>query len=152
MNVPNLQLNKGRDSTDEKYTLEPAVLDEITQLNQDDIRLYRRCADLFAERMRLSKSGMPFAHAAIQQVNNKSLTGWAWWDKSDEPVVIEVVCEDRVLGEAFAQDLRPGLLRFAPPRLGYVGFHFTYPNALDDGSTVVCRVKATGQVIGEEHI
>lgn len=150
--IPNLELNRGRSSTDEEYSLDPDVLDELKRLNHDDIRLYQQCVELFEQRTRLWATGMPFVHAAIQNVNPKSLSGWAWWDKSDNAVVVEILFEGRVLGEAVAHDLRPGLLRFGLPRRGYVGFHFTYSSGLPVGSEVSCRVKETGQFIGTEQV
>ncbi|MBN1007307.1 sulfotransferase family 2 domain-containing protein [Amphritea pacifica] len=146
--IPNLELNKGRSQTSNPYEFDPEDLQVLENLNQEDIELYRQCVELFDQRAVLWQSGKPYVHATLQQVSHKSLSGWAWWDISDESVVVEVLVEDRVLGEAEAKDLRPGILRLGLPRLGYVGFHFQYPDELPTGTKLTCRVKETGQVIG----
>ena len=61
-------------------------------------------------------------------------------------VAIEVLLESEVLGETAAKDLRPGVLRRGLPRLGYVGFHFQFPNELPTGTQLICRVEETGQI------
>lgn len=150
--IEGMELNRGRKSIGQDYDLEPEVLAELQQLNREDLALYQQAVELFAQRERLWQEGLPFVHGAIQQANPKSLVGWAWWDRSDEPVVVEVLHEGRVLGEASAHDLRPGMLRFGLPRYGYVGFRVVYPRPLPAGAKVICRVKATGQLLGEASV
>ncbi|BBB25592.1 sulfotransferase family 2 domain-containing protein [Amphritea japonica] len=145
--IPDLELNKGRSYTHEPYKLDIEVINRLEAINQEDIDLYRQCVDLFEQRTILWKSGKPFVHAALQQVSHKSLSGWAWSDTSDEAVTIEILIEDKVLGEVISTDFRPGMLRIGLPRGGYVGFHFQYPYELPAGTTLICRVKETGQVI-----
>ncbi|MBQ0784409.1 MAG: sulfotransferase family 2 domain-containing protein [Amphritea sp.] len=145
--IPDLELNKGRNSTHEPYKLDPEVISRLEALNQEDIDLYRQCVDLFEQRTVLWQSGKPFVHAALQQASHKSLSGWAWWDISDEAVTVEVLIEDEVLGEAVSTEFRPGMLRLGLPRAGYVGFHFQFPNELPTGTQLTCRVKETGQII-----
>jgi hypothetical protein len=150
--IPDLELNKGRNSTHEPYKLDPEVIKKLEILNQEDIDLYRQCVDLFEQRTVLWQAGKSFVHAALQQVSCKSLSGWAYWDNSDEAVIIEILIEGVVLGEAVAKDLRPGILRLGLPRLGHIGFHFQYPNELSVGTKLTCRVKETEQFIGSVQL
>jgi len=129
------------------HDIAPQDLQEMARLNQQDIRLYRTALELFNQRLSLYKDGLPFVHGCIQQCSKERVLGWAWWEKSDLPVEVDVLINQTMTGRCVATELRPGLLRWGVPRFGQVGFKL--PLKATVGDKITCRVAMTGQVLGE---
>lgn len=150
--LASVEMNMGRADKTLGYELPKAQQEEITALNKEDIRLYRRAKRLLEERKALFDKGLPFVHGEIQQLSDKSLSGWAWHFDNDTAVELEVHLDGECVGHCTAKDLRPGLLRLAPPRNGYAGFHYNFANPLTTGSVVKVVVASSGQCLGEKTV
>ncbi|MBR9911237.1 MAG: sulfotransferase family protein [Gammaproteobacteria bacterium] len=145
--IPGLRLNTGSEEKSFSYELTKKQDVEIRKLNKPDIQYYQRARKLFNLRHEFFRKNLPFAHGAITQSSPKSVTGWAWWAQSDAAVDVLVYKNDQLCGQAVASSLRPGQLRYGPPRNGYVGFHVDYQ--AESGDEIRCEVAETGQVLGQ---
>jgi hypothetical protein len=145
-------LNQGRESRDEVYELPEEQLQELQQLNQQDLALYQRVVELYQQRYELFLQEKPYVHGVVQQLSDKDISGWAWYTQADQAVTVDILVDGKSVGVAQARDLRPGLLRFSPPRLGYVGFRFDFKNTLSVGAEVSVIVTDTGQILGVQKV
>lgn len=148
--VPNLQLNKNRSELSDLHAITEQQKLEIENLNREDMLLYEQVCKLLNERISYSKKNCDFIHGQIQQISCKGVWGWAWSARNDDPVEVTVRCNNRIIGVTRARDLRPGMLRFSPPRGGYVGFRQDYDASL--GDVISCEIAATGQCIGIKKV
>ncbi|WP_447926358.1 sulfotransferase family 2 domain-containing protein [Vreelandella sp. EE27] len=143
-----VELNRGRSKKKVSYDFSDGVVKELMELNKTDFILYNSAKELFETRLSLFKKGLPYVHGAVQDANKQMIRGWAWFAKDRKPVDIDVWINGNQDGQVLAKDMRPGLLRLAPPRLGYIGFHHAFSKPLATGDYVECSVSETGQVIG----
>jgi len=141
--------NVGKRKLYQQHEIGDAELHELHHLNALDLRNYKRCLDIFEQRLLLSERGLAFTHGRLGQITPQKISGSAWWfgERRDEPVMIEILVNGRVEGRVSATSFRPKLRSISVPRGGYVGFQLVIP--LRDGDTVSCRVQETGQVLGE---
>ncbi|QHD50384.1 sulfotransferase family 2 domain-containing protein [Vreelandella aquamarina] len=146
-NIQSVSMNMGRKDKAAEYELPEEQLNEIRSLNEDDLQLYDHAKRLFLKRETLFKQGRPYVHGAIQQQSNKSISGWAWWQGSDDSVELAIEVDGETVATVYAKDLRPGLLRLGLPRRGYVGFHHNFAEPLSEDAVVTVRVAKTGQCI-----
>lgn len=146
LETPQLKLNpkvdKGAKST---RNLEKSF-EEIRALNDRDIALYKWGKRLHQDRVEQLEGGLPYVHGMIQNLSRRHWRGWAWWEQSSDPVVVQVVRDGEVLDETTATEIRPGLAAIGSPRAGNVGFTLTLPKAAA-GKGARCVVKETGQEI-----
>jgi hypothetical protein len=142
-------MNVGRSDNSEAYDIPGEQLEELKKLNQQDIRLYKHGVKLLRKRRQLHQKEQPFVHGAIQAVNEQSVQGWAWFAESTDAVKLEIQVDGDRVGSVHARELRPGLLPFAPPRRGYVGFQLNFSKPVKPGTKVRAVVAGTDQVIGE---
>lgn len=138
------------DRVGEPHALAAEDVASIMALNQKDITLYQQATVLFEQRVMLHEQHLPFVHGAIQKVTNRQVMGWAWWGLSDLPVELEILVDGELIARTVACDLRPGLMRWAPPRSGYVGFKSAIQAKV--GAVISCRVAMTGQVIDTQVV
>lgn len=146
------QENVGKRELHQQHQIGDAELSELRNLNARDLKNYRRCLDIFEQRLILSERGLAFTHGRLGQITPQKISGSAWWsgERRDEPVMIEILVNGRVEGRASATSFRPRLRSISVPRGGYVGFQLSIP--LTDGDAVSCRVEETGQVLGEMRL
>ena len=145
--INSVEMNLGRGDKSKSYSLPISQLQEIVELNQDDIVLYEKAKKIFLNRKEIFSSGLPFAHGAVQQRNEKSVSGWAWWSNSDEPVNLNVEYDGEVLANISATALRAGMLRLNLPRDGYVSFHVNFSKPIAEYANIVVKVADTGQIL-----
>lgn len=151
-NIEPIAMNVGRKDKDQTYNVPKNQLDEIRALNEDDIRLYNVATHIFHQRHQLFLENKPFVHGMIQQLSDKSLTGWAWGQEGDTAIAVDILVEGKNVGTVEGRDLRPGLLRLAPPRKGYIGFHHNFVKPLAKGTVVQAVVAETGQLLDEQRV
>lgn len=112
--------------------------------NSQDVALYELGRDLLESRLAMSGAGQDYVHARLEVAQPNRIAGWAWWaGERDDPVRVEICVNDQTLTTIDAIQLRPNLLRLAPPRGGYVGFSASVDAVV--GDHVFCRVVETGQ-------
>ncbi len=146
-------MNMGRKRTDQGYELPDEQREEMLALNEDDVALYRRAQRLFDTRWALFQKDLPFVHGDVQQLSDKSISGWAWWGaERTDAVALTLRVNGEDVGNVQATQLRPGLLRLAPPRMGYIGFHHHFARTLKPSDQVEVVVTETGQVIGQQRL
>jgi hypothetical protein len=149
--IPHREDNRSRSEKIVKYEFNQEEEKELIQLNQKDIALHRKCKELLETRLYNFQQAKPFAHAAIKEVTEKIVSGWAWWAVKDiKPVVIELLVNGQVVATTQAVELRTGLCYLRPSRGGYVGF--TFVTTLQLGDQVQCRVEKTGQYFPKEPL
>lgn len=140
-----LKKNKGRSSLDQAHEISQEDVDEFSSLNEKDIAFYENVKSIFEQRRSLHEDNLPYAHARLTIVNSKKISGWAWWEcGEEEPVEVIVRVNGQPVQKVRATEMKPQLLRFSPPRRGYVGFSLSV--SLKSGDEVDCVVQATGQV------
>ncbi|MFH7587933.1 sulfotransferase family 2 domain-containing protein [Oceanimonas smirnovii] len=152
LDLPNLELNVGRDKKSKTYTLDEKTASEIIELNKEDIQLYKNASKLFLERKSIEEKGFSYVHGDIQQVNDKSVSGWAYYSNSNDPVLVTILKNNNIIGQVNATDLRPGFLSVSPPRNGYIGFRFKFNTPCKPGEKISCIISSSGQVLGSHQI
>lgn len=152
LNIRSVDMNMGRADKITSYKLPKEQLEELTRLNEQDIRLYRKAVHLFEQRKMLFGDGKGYVHGAVQQMSDKSVSGWAWHAESDRPVALDILVNSSYVAMLESKDLRPAFLRLGLPRLGYVGFHYDFETPLAKGSVVEVVVSGTGQVLDKRSI
>lgn len=115
----------------------------IRQHNQQDFVLYESSLIRLRQRWRLYQEGKPWVHGVIGNMMPKFIGGWAFFDSSERPVDLKVFVNDQLVGQISAQDYRPHLIKFIPPRAGYVGYRLAHELKVGDIVRVV--VIETGQ-------
>ena len=127
-----------------------AQAEEIRALNPKDTALYEACLAQLAERERLHEAGARYAHGGLLRCRPREVVGWAWWERGEAPVEVEVYINDALAGVAQAAELCPPALAWGPPRGGYVRFRL--PLQARPGDTVACRVREQGQCLATGEI
>ncbi|ROQ20060.1 sulfotransferase family protein [Marinimicrobium koreense] len=140
-----LEENKGRKALDQTHQINQDDIEYFLELNDKDIAFYSHVRSLFEQRLAFHNSNLAYAHAKLTSVTTKKISGWAWWagDQTD-PVDVVVRVNGHPVDTVKATALKPQLLRFNPPRAGYVGFSSDV--SIEAGDKVDCIVKKTGQV------
>lgn len=152
LELPNLELNMGRESKSTCYNLDEDTLKEISELNKDDILLYKTSSEIFTERKRIDQEGLSYVHGDIQQATENFVSGWAYYSHGDAPVSVTILKNGTIVGRTDAKDLRPGLLWITPPRNGYIGFHFNFDTPCKEGDKISCVIEASSQELGSRLI
>lgn len=153
ISIESQALNKGRSNLNDEYELMVDQLEEIEILNKRDINTYKKAINIYEKRYDFFKKGLPYVHGAIQLFSNKMISGWAWYaQEENRPVLLEIIVNDQNGTVIVASDLNVSLLRWSPPRLGYVGFSYTFDKKLNEGATVLVKVADTGQVLGKKTL
>lgn len=152
LNVQSVDMNMGRPDKATSYELPKEQLEELTALNEQDIRLYRKAVHLFEQRKALFDNGKGYVHGAVQQMSEKSISGWAWHAQSDMPVALSILVDGKQVATVESKDLRPAFLRLGLPRSGYVGFHYNFVTPLAKRSVVEVVVDDTRQLVGKKRV
>lgn len=152
LNVQSVDMNIGRKNKATSYELPKEQLNELVDLNEQDIRLYHKAVHLFNQRKALFDDGKGYVHGAVQQMSDKSVSGWAWYEKGDASVDLDILVNGTYITTLDSKDLRPAFLRLGLPRLGYVGFHYDFETPLAKGSIVEVVASETGQLLDKRTI
>lgn len=124
------------------------LINLIIENNLVDMKLYDYVYDQQQRRLAIEKQGEKWCFGSIRQVTDSYIRGYACWHNSEDCVTVQLVNENgEVLQEVEANQYRPGLCRFNPPRNGFIGFNISVKNITDDVSVIV---KSTGQVLIDE--
>lgn len=150
--IPSVAMNMGRKDTYNCYELPDYQLEEIRMLNQDDVKFYRKAANLFKQRQDLFKENMPYVHGKMQPLTGKVLSGWAWYANSEAAVKVNILVNGKLVDTVEAKDLRQAQLSLAPPRHGYVGFQYSFAKPPVKGTKIQVVVEKTGQVLSHRRI
>ncbi|MCX2831889.1 sulfotransferase family 2 domain-containing protein [Microbulbifer thermotolerans] len=142
--IPGRQENRGRADINVGYELPLEQETELRKLNAADIRLYEEISAQFEWRLRLVDSEIGFVTGLINKLDNGLLYGWALADQGDDPVLVQARAGGEVIGEALANQYRPGLREKGVGRGGFVGFSIDI-GRLKGGEKVECVVASTGQ-------
>ncbi|MCP5325079.1 MAG: hypothetical protein H7A09_01980 [Oceanospirillaceae bacterium] len=120
----------------------------LRERNRQDMHLYQRCVALHTERWRLFEQGLEWTHGVIGNLTKQSIQGWAYGAVNDEPVGLDILVNDELIGHVDATEPRPNLKQYETPRCGYVGF--TLAADLKEGDRVAAIVSRTGQRLREK--
>tara|TARA_R110001583_G_scaffold166104_3_gene318860 strand:+ start:7660 stop:9639 length:1980 start_codon:yes stop_codon:yes gene_type:complete len=145
LDIPRLEANLGKQQLSEMHPVEDDDLVLLNELNAADFKLYQEAVANVETRWQFFKQAKPWVHGHFGGANTRKAFGWAWWDRSDEPVEIEIRINGRVAGVARASEFRPHLHAIGAPRGGYVGFSLPIEAAV--GDPVSCMVVDTGQLL-----
>lgn len=122
----------------------------VQALNQEDLHLYDQAAGLFEQRLEAFRRGELWVHGRVTEARLRKIAGWAWHDSGDRPVGVTLKINGSVVAETEAAAFSPGLVRWAPPRGGFVGFEFA--GRYHPGDTLECLVSKTGQALGGAQV
>ena len=147
LDVGQINLNQNPSRTGGLYHLSQDDEDLIRELNQADVRLYNKVRSLFEQRINLA--GSNWTYGGLDELTNREwITGFAY-QHSLKPVEMELLVDGVAVGEAHAVEPRGDVGAMSVPRRSCIGFRFKLPIALSAGQIVTCRVKSTGQILGE---
>ena len=68
----------------------------------------------------------PYVHGEVTSIDRGVITGWAWWENSDDAVQLMVFYAYKSLGTVVA-DKPHSLGKYGAPRAGMVGFNISLP-------------------------
>jgi len=145
LNFRELVKNAGREILSRAREMSGEERSELLRLNSKDVELYENACELFDERVAMYQQRWRYAHASLSLVYPKKVTGWAWWEGSDDtPVEVGIRVNGEEQARTSAQLFRHRLSQYSPPRDGHIGFSARI-NA-KPGDRVDCVVLETGQV------
>ena len=129
----------------------------------EDVAHYSNAVHIWKERWQMYNACKPYVHGEVTSIDRGVITGWAWWENSDDAVQLMVFCDYKSLGTVVAD--KPHFLgEHGAPRAGMVGFKFLLPteslpfNASswddlgDDQVTFTVMVAGTWQVLAHSWI
>lgn len=120
------------------------VISEITEINHDDISLYRNAKNLLGERVNLLNSNLPFTFGTFYVNRTGKLQGWAFRRNISDIPQIHIIVNGRFFTTVLAKDFNVALNSFRAPRKGYVGFNVTIPDGIAIDK-IECIVSDTNQ-------
>ncbi|WP_231758084.1 sulfotransferase family 2 domain-containing protein [Microbulbifer elongatus] len=141
--IPELTENLSRDSYADPYEITEEQEMELRKLNAAELHFYGLAREQFEWRKTLSGMGS-FVAGVVMKPKDGRLGGWAVADEGDEPVALHIKIDGKVVGEAIANEDRPGLREKGVKRGGFVGFTFDV-SGYRPGSSIECLVAETGQ-------
>lgn len=144
--LPRREDNVGDRSSNELLEVSDDHRQEMLELNDKDVQLFRRAEWLLEQRLALFNEGKPWVHGVVTETRPRKIAGWAWADLGDAPVDVEIRVNDEVVAVAPATAYVPALARWSVPRAGFVGFECRGSFAV--GDKVECRILKTGQLLG----
>lgn len=130
------------------YAVPEETTDTYAAAVAKDMDVYRHANRLLDQRLAALDAGYTYVHGMIQGANHSAVRGFAFDSADDEPVVVELEVNGKLVGSSRATGDRPGLRAISAPRHGYVGFDFHKRNLLKTGDRVVVKAAASGQVLG----
>lgn len=143
--IPDREDNLGNERVGNPHDIPKEQRDILINLNKKDIALFRKADRLLEERLKLFKAGKPWVHGQVTHSKKNKISGWAWYEASDEPVKLSLSVGGDYVGEASATMFWPSLARYAPPRGSFVGFEFA--GSFNADAPIECVVEDTGQVL-----
>jgi hypothetical protein len=91
----------------------------------------------------LNASRINRSHGIVGQVKNNKVMGWAAWYYRDEPAVVEVYINDRLVAERAAVEPRLHLANMPKTRKGYCGYTIDISDAkYKKGDELIVKVKS----------
>lgn len=118
----------------------------IEKENLQDKKLYDFSKELFNQRLAIHESGFDWTYGFIDSGNEESISGAAYFSKSDEPVELEIYAGDTLLSVITSNKYRPGLVQYCVPRKGFIGFGFKVPEGCSS-SDIKVKVRDSGQLL-----
>ena len=151
LEIQGLDINKNSEKTSASYTLSESDIALIKENNKLDFELYNYALQRFERQKLAIESDKPFVrygntHLAPKE-KGKMLKGWAANYDSDAPVELEVFTEDKKISTLVASDYRSAANERNIHRNGFVGFSFTYPAKLPNGTKISIKVKGSGETL-----
>jgi len=144
IDIPNLELNLGKRATSDTHEIAPEVLNRLRKQNLQDLNLYQKTRDWWAQ-VHVQRDGKaPLLRGEIDSLADNKIAGWAFWDDSNRAAVLEVLVEGKPVGICKATLFKPRLNMYRARRNGYVGFEKTLRD-LRPGQRVEVRAKSTQQ-------
>nr|WP_159063761.1 sulfotransferase family 2 domain-containing protein [Thaumasiovibrio occultus] len=129
-----------------KESLPQAVMDELTQLNQQDMCLYQQALELHNQRMALFEQEKPWAHLHASVNLNDVLHGCAYFASGEEAVTLVVKINGKEQAVVTAQGYCGMFPKFSFPRQRYIGFSLPLAKWRDAGiNELELMVSTTGQ-------
>lgn len=141
------KLNVAAEYKNETTVVSTEMLDLAREKTRDDRRVYDRAVQLLKTRKQMLEKSLPFVHGTVYRSDAGSLKGFAFFERSDEPVPVSLVVNGKTVGEPRrALDFRANLAAYGAARDGFIGFQFKMPD-LRAGDIAECVVAETGQVL-----
>jgi len=145
--VPILKNNINTNKQYLESCIDEKLKNEILDSNQKDIALYKKSLWLHGERIKFLDKGLPWVHGTVKLLENRIITGLAWYAESNDAVELDIYANDKVIGHSIASQLYCGPLKAKFPRLGYVSYKYVKTKSQLKGTKISVVVKATGQSI-----
>ena len=136
---------------------------KIQEHTLKDVTHYSNAVHIWKERWLMYQACKPYVHGEVTSIDRGEITGWAWWENSDDAVQL-MVFHDFKFVSAVVADKPHFLGEHGAPRAGMVGFNILLPTDFlpfnasswddlgDEQVTVVVMVAHTWQVLTHSWI
>ena len=145
--------------TYEKVSISAKIQEHVRK----DVTHYSNAVHIWKERWLMYQACKPYVHGEVTSIDRGEITGWAWWENSDDAVQL-MVFHDFKFVSAVVADKPHFLGEHGAPRAGMVGFNILLPTDFlpfnasswddlgDEQVTVVVMVAHTWQVLTHSWI
>ena len=151
IDIQGLDINKNTEKKSSSYELSDEEIALIKKHNKEDFKLYEYALTRFERQKLAIESDSPFIRYGKTSMatshEGKMMKGWAADYDSQAPVAIEVRVGKKKIVELSASEYRSTANERNVHRKGFVGFSFTYPKKLKDGTQVDFIIKRTDEVL-----
>jgi len=117
---------------------------ELKTLNAAEIAFYNQARQQLIWRGKISDSAQVFSRGVVSRLHGQQLSGWAVYDRGDDPVRLHISINGEKVGETVAFENRPHLHLLGVRRGGFVGFSLDIPPVTAEDEISV-SVADTGQ-------
>lgn len=133
--------------------MSPEELREIERLNDQDVAIYRRAQQVFANRLKTYEQGLENdLRGGITAANgDQGVTGWALDMKSPTPVTVDVLVDGRMLAQVTCDQQAPCLSGWNLPVVDSAGFSIPHAG-LDSRSVIELRDPVHGFVMDRRKL
>ncbi|QIR15128.1 sulfotransferase family 2 domain-containing protein [Shewanella aestuarii] len=148
LSVDRENVNVSKKLTESNISSEDIV--KYTQLLNRDIEYYQQALSLFLQRKEYFKNGKEWVYA-YAVVNNHSITGCAYFNRSDEYVVLDLIRNGKSIAKLNANSYFSSFPKAVFPRSRYIGFTYPLENSSSEDIFDIIVV-STGQKINLEPL
>jgi len=143
------QDNVGLEKTQAKETLTAEQCEIITTNNSLDIILVNQVKALFEQRITCKNNNLAWIHSCGHINPNNILVGCAYYEQREEAVELELIINNKIVKQFYADQFTGLYPKVKFPRARYVGFHVNL-NDFEHVMQVQLKVRETEQIVFEQ--
>tara|TARA_B100001063_G_C16745626_1_gene547316 strand:+ start:601 stop:1572 length:972 start_codon:yes stop_codon:yes gene_type:complete len=151
IDIQGLDINKNTEKKSSRYELSEEEVALVKKHNEQDFKLYEFALTRFERQKLAIESDSPFIRYGKTNMaksdEGKMMKGWAADYDSQSPVALDVRVGKKKVAELLASEYRSTANERNIHRNGFIGFSFSYPKKLKDGSRVDFVAKDTGELV-----